>query len=328
MFEDNKKNYVRTLIFLCTQRGKIIMIIPPIHITPILHRERTYVVNCDLKTPEIQKTEPDPSVVAVKGKYLPRNKEVYASSSTVLVLGNSPKNNEDYAHIYFGMDNDLIEDIFRFKGDSATVTVGPQGDLKIPSDWIDDNTPVYLEIRKAPEKKGYYVKSNALYGIKVAPYDDYTNRTPNYPIPRSAEVLIKKDAILNLGGVYELDLASPEMTKRLNKLIPEKEYYIGTCADIEIPDCQNKISFRHLKIRDLGNYYAVQDKSMHGTTIANSKYREKWDRPRPLAQWQRDLMYDPYRPVQLEDKEWYLQQPPVQVEKKEWYLQKPPTLED
>ena len=285
------------------------MIIPPIHITPINHKERTYVVKCDLKTPETPKTEPNALTTAIKGTYLPKDREVYASSSTVLMLGNSPKNNEDDAHLYFGMDNDLLEDIFKFKGNYATVTVGPQGDLNIPEEWIGDNSPVYLEIRKAPERKGYYVRNKALYGTKVMPYDDYTNRPQNYPIPKSSEVLIKKDAKLNLGGVYELDLASPEIKKQLDKLEPEKEYYIGTVADINIPDCQNKISFRHLKIRNLGNYYAVQDKSLHGTTIANSKYREKWHRPE-LAQWQREIM-DEYIPYN-----------------NGWYLQKPPTLED
>jgi len=286
------------------------MIIPPIHLIPITHKERFYTASCDLKMPEEKKPEADSSTVAVKGKYLPRNKEVYASSSTVLMLGNSPKNNEDNAHLYFGMDNDLLEDIFKFKGDSATVTVGPQGDLNIPEEWFGDSSPVYLEIRKAPERKGYYVKSKALYGTKVVPYDDYTNRPQNYPVPKSSEVLIKKDAKLNLGGVYELDLASSEIKKRLDNLEPEKEYYIGTVADIEIPDCQNRISFRHLKIRNLGNYYAVQDNSLYGTTIANSKYREKWHRPQ-LAQWQIDIMNNPFPPYQ--DK---------------WYLQTPPTLED
>ncbi len=309
MSEGNKKNYVRTLFFCTPKRKEKIM-----KITPIINpQRREYVVKCDLKTPEIPKTEADPSVVAVKGKYLPRNKEVYASSSTVLMLGNSPKNNEDNAHLYFGMDNDLLEDIFKFKGDYATVTVGPQGDLNIPEDWFDDKTPVYLEIRKAPGKKGYYVKSNALYGTKVVPYDDYTNRPAGYPVPKSSEVLIKKDAKLQLGGVYELDLASPEMKKKLDALEPEREYYIGTCADIEIPDCQSKISFRHLKIRNLGNYYAVQDNSYYGTNIANSKYREKWanmNRPR-LAQWQIDLMMNPCPPFQLEDREWFLQTPPT-----------------
>ena len=311
MSEDNKKNYVRTLFFWYPKRNEEIMIIPPIHIMPIEHKERFYTASCDLKMKEEKKPEANPSVVAVKGHYLPRDKEVYASSSTVLMLGNSPKNNEDDAHLYFGMDNDLLEDIFRFKGDSATVTVGPQGDLRIPSEWFGDTSPVYLEIRKAPEKKGYYVKSKALYGTKVTPFDDYTNRPNGSPISRTSEVLIKKDAKLTLGGVYELDLTKPEIKEKLDKLTPDEECYIGICCDIEVPDCQNKISYRHLKIRNLGNYYAVQDKSLHGTTLANSRYREKWNRPRPMAQWQKDLLYDPYRPVQLQDTQWYLQKPPT-----------------
>ena len=287
------------------------MIIPPIHLQPIGHKERTYVVTCDLKTPEIKRPEADPSVVAVKGHYLPRNKEVYASASTVLMLGNSPKNNEDDAHIYFGMEDDALEDIFRFKGDNATVTVGPQGDLKISEEIIGDNTPVYLEIRKAPDKKGYYVKSQALYGTKVTPYDDYTNRPAGYPIPRESEALIKKDAKLTLAGVLDIDLNSRLMRKQLEKLGYNEECYIGTCGDIKVPDTENKVSYRHLKIKNLGDYYAVQDKSIHGTKLANSRYREKWNRPRPMAQWQKDLLYDPYRPVQIKDDGWYLQQPPT-----------------
>lgn len=287
------------------------MIIPPIHIQPIAHKERTYVVQCDLKTPEIKKPEADASVVAVKGKYLPRNKEVYASSSTVLMLGNSPKNNENDAHIYLGMEDDAIEDIFRFKGDNATVTVGPQGDLRIPEEVIGDNTPVYLEIRKASDKKGYYVKSQALYGTKVTPYDDYTNRPAGYPIPRESEAIIKKDAILTLGGVLDIDLNSRVMRKQLEKLAINEECYIGTCGDIKVPDTENKISYRHLKIKNLGDYYAVQDKSIHGTKLANSRYREKWNRTRPLAQWQIGMEYNPYFPVQLKDDKWYLQQPPT-----------------
>ncbi len=312
MSEDNKKIFSDIIFLYPKEERRLIMIIPPVHITPIQHKERNYIVKCDLKTPEPTKAEPNVSTTAVKGKYLPRDKEVYASSSTVLILGSSPKNNEDNAHLYFGLDNDLIEDIFRFKGDSATVTVGPQGDLNIPAEWIGDNSPVYLEIRKAPERKGYYVRSKALYGTKVAPYDDYTNRPQNYPVPKSSEVLIKKDAILNLGGTYELDLR--EIQDRLDELEPEKEYYIGTIGDIKVPDTENKIFPRHLKIRNLGNYYAVQDKSYFGTTITNSKYREKWNRPRPLTQWQIDITNNPY--------------PPQHPDDREWYLQKPPTLED
>ncbi|MBR6162779.1 hypothetical protein IKQ26_02645 [bacterium] len=279
------------------------MIIPPIHLMPIEHKERFYTASCDIKMPEEKKTEANPSVVAVKGKYLPRNKEVYASSSTVLLLGNSPKNNENNEHLYIGLDNDMLEDIFRFKGDRAAITVGPQGDLKIPEEWIGDKAPYYLEIRKASDKKGYYVKDMTLYGTKVAPYDDYTNRPQNYPVPKSYEVLVKKDAILNLGGAYELDLG--QIQKELDGLEPEKEYYIGTVGDITVPDFEDKIYPRHLKIRNLGNYYAVQDKSYFGTTITNSKYREKWNRPRPLAQWQKDLMFNQCPPEQLQDTQWF-----------------------
>jgi len=290
------------------RKEKFIMKIPPI-------LNRFYNVKCNISAPDVKRCAPNPETTAVQGKYLPRGREVFAGSDTVLSLGNSWKDLAEGNEFLFGLDNDYIEDIFKFKGDNAVISVGRCGDLKLPEGFVSDEAPVLLEIRKAPDKEGYFVRDTSLNGTKVSEYLDYTNKKDGFPVPKQREVLIKKDAKLNLGGDTEVDLSSPEIKKQLEKLRPEEQSYIGRGGYIEVPDCGSRVAYSHLSIKDVGDYYAVRDNSPFGTTIINHKYRDKWskrvNKERPLAQWQIDLMNNPFP-----------------RDDREWYLQKPPTLED
>ena len=179
------------------------MKIPPIN-------DRFYNVKCNVSAPEVKRIEPNPETTAVQGRYLPRGKEVFASPDTVLVLGNSWKNLTEGNEFLLGLENDFIEDIFKFKEDNAIISVGRYGDLKLPEAIVPDENPILLEIRKAPDKQGYFVRDTSLNGTKVSMYLDYTNKKDGFPIPKQREVLIKKDAKLNLGGDTLVDLNSPK----------------------------------------------------------------------------------------------------------------------
>ncbi|MBE7711508.1 MAG: FHA domain-containing protein [Cyanobacteria bacterium SIG31] len=126
------------------------------------------------------------------------------------------------------------------------------------------------------------VNNNALYngGIKndrinhnqsepVMAIVDYSNVPNGTQLPHNQEVLIKGTETLKLASV-ELDLTSPEIQKKLQRMKDGETLIIGREGDIVVNDLTSKVSRKHLIIKKLGNQYVVKDVSTNGTKIVKS----------------------------------------------------------
>ena len=201
---------------------------------------------------------------APKGTYLPHNQEVYLSKNSVLALAGKRDGSMKGSYI-LGLDNDRIRFLFDFFN-FDTVTVGREGNLQVPQESYPCVSNNHIVIKRYGNE-GFLVKDTSTNGTQVTGYFDYTNVVQNTPLPFAKEVLINKDAILELSQNTILNLNSPQIQRKFDYLEPNKTYTIGREGDISLAGNDFTVSRQHLEITKLDNYYVVKDISMNGTKI-------------------------------------------------------------
>ena len=196
------------------------------------------------------------------GTYLPHNQEVFVSDDTVLLLGGE----NTYDGYIFGLGGDNLKNAFKYKRDDDVITVGRQGNIKIP-DMYSDVSRQHLEIRRA--QGGYIVKDISKFGTKISKYKDFSSKPEGTLLPKGLEVIVKKDTVLKLSRNTQINLADFSTNRALENIQSGKAYTIGREGDIPVGEKDREVSRKHIEITKYNDFYIVRDISTNGTAIGS-----------------------------------------------------------
>ena len=222
------------------------------------------------------------------GTYLPHNQEVFVSDDTVLLLGGEGP----YAGYIFGLGGENLKNAFKYKRDDEFVTVGRQGNIKTP-DIFADVSRQHLEIKRA--QGGYIVKDISRYGTKISKYRDFSSKPEGTVLPKGLEVIVRKDAVLRLSPITQIDFSDFSTKKLLEGLQNGITYTIGREGDIPAGGNDREVSRKHIAITKFADFYIVRDISRNGASIGAKMSSYSQNNGYHNQYWQQQSQYGQYQ---------------------------------